>query len=144
MENNVPIGALIHQTANYIDTYIDSILSTKDVYLTAMEGMTMQTIYHKDGPLFAKDIMKITQVSKATTSQTLNSLVKKGLIIMQTKENDKRSKIIYLTDKGKVTIIKFDLIFSEITKAIEKDFTPEEKETIIRLLEKTRHNVSIK
>lgn len=145
MENNVPVGALIHQTANYIDTFIDSYLNnSKDVFLTAMEGMTMRTIYHKDGPLFAKDIMKSTHVSKATTSQTLNSLVRKGLIIMQTKENDKRSKIIYLTDKGKETIIKFDEAFAKITEATEKDFTVEEREILVRLLEKIRNNVTIK
>lgn len=143
-EHNIPLGANIHQTANCIDCFISYYLShNSNTELTAMEGMTLKSIYKAAQPVFAKDIMRVTRLSKATTSQTLSSLVRKGLVKMTEKEDDKRSKIITLTDKGRETILEFDESFAEITAICEKGFSEEERQQLLYLLGKIRNNVSI-
>lgn len=144
MHDDKSVGAEIHQTANFIDNFISFYLHQKpDYYLTAIEGMTLTCILEKNGPLFAKDIMKVTKVSKATVSQTLSSLVEKKMIIMQEKEDDKRSKIIYITEKGRKTINQFQDIFADIARIIEKDITKEEKEQLSRIFEKIKNNIRL-
>ena len=143
MENK-PIGAEIHLTASCIDNFISTYLSRNtSLNLTAMEGMTLKFIARSNGaPLVAKQIMDFTNLSKATTSQTLNSLVDKGLIVMKEKEGDKRSKNIYLTEEGKKKISGFIDSFKEINQLLETNFSQDEKETLLILLKRLRGNIA--
>ncbi len=144
MEERKPLGAQIHMTATCIDNFISYFLSKNNpCNITAMEGMTLKFIYRAGHPVCAKDIMQFTNLSKATTSQTLTSMVKKGLIAMQEKESDKRAKTIELTSKGHATIDEFCSCFEDITRICEEGFTPEERTQLTYLLEKMRNNVSI-
>jgi|GEM_PF-1594331 DNA-binding MarR family transcriptional regulator len=144
MIENKPLGAQIHMTANCIDNFI-SVFLAKNLpsNITAMEGMTLKFIYHAKRVVYAKDIMQFTKLSKATTSQTLTSMVKKGLIEMQEKEGDKRSKSIVLTPLGEKEFHAFSESFKKINEICESSFTPEEKEQLSKLLEKFRNNVTI-
>ena len=77
MEERKPLGAQIHMTATCIDNFISYFLSKNNpCNITAMEGMTLKFIYRAGHPVCAKDIMQFTNLSKATTSQTLTSMVK--------------------------------------------------------------------
>jgi DNA-binding MarR family transcriptional regulator len=144
MDEPKPLGAKIHMTATCIDNFISDYLSKHfNSEMTAMEGMTLKFIYKAGKPVSARDIMNFTSLSKATTSQTLSSMVKKGLIVMKEKESDKRAKTIELTSKGHATIDEFCSCFEDITRICEEGFTPEERTHLTYLLEKMRNNVSI-
>lgn len=139
----VPLGTEIHWTANCIDNFIANFLSKKvDTELTAMEGITLKIIYKKGETLTAADIMQATDLSKATTSQTLSSLERKGLLRMEKQKEDKRRKLIKLTEKGKRAVMLLEGAFQSIRKVIEADISPEEKEAFGATLEKIRNNVS--
>lgn len=141
---NRPLGSQIHWTSICIENYISTFFD-KECHscLTPMDCTSLRFIFsHQDEVLYAKDLMKYTKLSKATTSQTLNSLMKKGLIVMVSEKDDKRKKRIVLTPKGNQAINEVDELFVEITKNVEKDFTDEEKANLSKLLEKVRKNVS--
>ena len=63
--------------------------------------------------------------------------------LLKEKKEDKRLKIILLTDKGKEKLTQFHEEFIIINNVIEKDFSEEEKETLSKLLEKVNNNVSL-
>ena len=141
---DLPLGSDIHQTANCIDRYISNYLSrSPSVELTAMEGITLKVIYRHGGTTTAQEIMKETALSKATTSQTLSALESKKFLEMDPVSSDRRRKMIRLTKKGYEAMKVLDGVFVEIRKNIEKDFSPEERETLRKLLSKVRSNVSI-
>lgn len=139
-----PIGAQIHWTSicieNYISSYFDKV---SHLNLTPMDCSSLRFINcHQDEVFYAKDLMKFTNLSKATTSQTLNSLERKGLIRMEAEKDDKRKKRIILTKEGIDALNHVEEDFVQITMNIEKDMSQEEKETLSELLKKIRMNVS--
>lgn len=143
MNEEKPIGADIRHTDNLIKAYIDKVLESRlKENLTGIEGMTMGYIFrHQGQEITAKDVMERSRVSKATTSQTLNGLVKKGYIRMDPPKEDKRKKVITLTAKGERVEMEFKEIFKEITAQVKKGISLEEEATIRAVLAKIRANV---
>ncbi len=139
-----PIGAQIHFTSICIENYISSYFAkVSHLNLTPMDCSSLRYIYyHKDEVLYAKDLMKFTNLSKATTSQTLSSLEKKGLIRMECEKEDRRRKKIILTEAGMKAINEVEEDFVQITMKIEEGFSEQEKETLSESLKKIRMNVS--
>jgi DNA-binding MarR family transcriptional regulator len=143
-EKEKPIGAEIRCTDNLIKTFIDQTLETrlKDD-LTGIEGMTLGFIFrHQDEEITAKEVMSRSRTSKATTSQTLNGLVKKGYIKMKPSSSDKRKKTITLTPKGVEMENQFKEIFKEISATVKKGITPNEEKEIRLILKKIQANIS--
>lgn len=147
MENDnlkeLPVGVQIKWTNKSIITYIDNYLSaTLGLDLHGMEGMTLQYIFHHVGnELTATDVVKRFNVTKATASQMLHRLEKKDLITMTACEKDGRQKVIELTKRGKEVFLKFESSFSFINAQVIEGLSNEEKEELIRLLEKIRNNM---
>lgn len=48
------------------------------------------------------DLAKAFQVTKGTITNTLNALLKRNLIVLQPHEKDGRSKLVFLTDEGRL------------------------------------------
>ena len=143
-EKEKPLGVEIRCTGNLIKNYIDQSLQAqlKDK-LTGIEGMTLGFIFHnQEKKITAKDVMARSKASKATTSQTLNGLVKKGYIRMETIPNDKRIKAITLTLKGIEMENEFKDIFKDITLTVRKGISEEDEKTIRRILKTIQTNVS--
>jgi|GEM_PF-857791 DNA-binding MarR family transcriptional regulator len=138
-----PLGAEIRRTGNAIKNYIDNVLLTKlNEKLTGVEGMTMVFIFrHQGQDLTARDIMARFDVSKATVSQILHGIEKKGLIAMRPLKDDKRVKIIVLTEKGQKVNEEFTALFAEMNSRIEKNLTEEEKRQLRSTLLKMRENI---
>lgn len=143
MNEEKPIGVEIRHTDNLIKAYIDQTLSSQlEERLTGIEGMTLGFIFHHQGvEIVAKDVMAHSKVSKATTSQTLAGLVKKGYIRMIPSKEDKRKKVITLTDKGEKVEMEFKTIFGAISAQVKKGISPEEDKTVREVLAKIRANV---
>ncbi|MCI2068096.1 MAG: winged helix DNA-binding protein [Bacilli bacterium] len=138
-----PLGAELRETSNAVKNYIDNYLQTHlSENLTGIEGMTVGYIFHhSDQAITAKDIMGRSKVSKATMSQTLSSLERKGFIKMEPKKDDKRVKIIVLTDKGQKANEEFRSLFSQINKQIEQGLSDEEMAKMRKTMEKIRLNL---
>lgn len=82
-----------------------------------------------------KDIAKGCHIEPASLSTVLNGMEKKGLIIRDTGDS-KRSTRIFLTEKGKILCERIQSEFTEIEKAALKNLTIEEKENLIKYLAK--------
>jgi len=146
MNEEKPIGVEIRHTDNLIKAYIDQTLSNQlEEKLTGIEGMTLGYIFHhQEEEIVAKDVMARSRVSKATTSQTLAGLVKKGYLRMAPSKEDKRKKIITLTEKGEKVEMEFKTIFRAISAQVKKGIGPEEEKTVREILAKIRANVEEK
>lgn len=78
---------------------------------------------------------------KSTTTVLVRKLEKDGLISTYPDINDKRSRIIHLTEKGK----QFNQVTSDISKNLlntfYKNFSEEEKEQFVNFLSKIEKNL---
>jgi|LAHS01.1.fsa_nt_gb DNA-binding MarR family transcriptional regulator len=145
MNEEKPLGAEIRMTSNAVKNYIDLTLESqlKD-RLTGIEGLTMGYLFkHEGSPVTAKDIMERSHSSKATTSQTLHGLEVKGYIKMVPSKDDKRVKVIELTDKGEEVHREFGEIFKEISRQVKQGITPEDEALVRKILKQIQANVGM-
>lgn len=67
-------------------------------------------------------------IDKAMTARAMKKLENEGYIIRETDKNDKRSKLIYLTDKGKEVCKEVIKVIDEWNNILLDGFEEEEKE----------------
>lgn len=97
------IGYRINKVANNINTQLNKILAKYDIAVE--QRATLEIIK------FEKDVKQATVAQllgkdKTTVSRSLNVLEKKGLIVKDEIQNDKRIKVIKLTPKGEEVLEK--------------------------------------
>lgn len=146
MENNEkkPIGAELHSTSCSVDNYIKNMIKTNFSFsITIIEEMTLEFIKNNGGKATMKEIIDFSHCAKASVSQIIKSLHKKGLIEVDVKSDDKRIKDITISNKGNEVIDKFSYLFSKITLVIEKDFTEGERECFYLFMSKIRKNIGL-
>jgi MarR family transcriptional regulator, repressor for mepA len=139
-----PLGVEIRLTGNMIKNFIDqTIQANLKENITGIEGMVLGYIFHHDDhEITSKDVMERNRASKATTSQTLNNLAKKGYLAMSPSSIDHRKKIITLTPKGIEVENEFKEIFKEISIQVRKGITLEDEANVKRILKLIRSNVT--
>ncbi len=87
------------------------------------------------------ELSKKINRNKSTTTALIKKLENSGLVCVEPNQNDGRSKLIFLTEEGK----KLNKITSEISKKLletaYKNFSDEEKNTLLSLLLKLNGNI---
>lgn len=78
---------------------------------------------------------------KSTTTVLIKKLLEKGLVKTENCSEDSRKKIISLTEEGKKYNALTGGISRQLLEACYKDFTGEEKETLLKLLVKMSRNI---
>ena len=77
---------------------------------------------------------------KSTTTVLVRKLEAEGFLTGSPDPSDKRSRIIFLTPKGKQFNKTAKALSEELLSTFDKDFTDEEKSTFLRLLLKIQNN----
>ncbi len=86
------------------------------------------------------ELSALLKLDKATTARSLAKLEDKGYIIRKTDPSDNRIRRVYLTDKAKKFAPTFFAIFNAWSENLVHDFSREEKEQLLYLLERMGHN----
>jgi Transcriptional regulators len=139
-----PLGVEIRLTGNMIKNFIDQTIQARlKEKITGIEGMVLGYIFrHNDHEITSKEVMENNRGAKATTSQTLHNLEKKGFLIMSPSPSDRRKKVIVLTPKGIEVENEFKEIFKEISVQVRKGITIEDEAVVKRILKIIRANVT--
>ena len=81
-------------------------------------------------------------VKPSTASGIVGRLEEKGLLLRQTSDKDGRCRILALTDAGRQFYEQFCAIAQQVNQQAGQGFSPEEKETLRRLLLRVADNLS--
>lgn len=96
-----------------------------------------------DEPALASDLAKYANVSRANVTNLLNALAEKGLIIQVEDKEDRRRKLLYLSEKGMQLVESLEPRRKSANRRLFSNFTPEEKELFSNFLERClRHLVT--
>jgi DNA-binding MarR family transcriptional regulator len=87
-----------------------------------------------------KEISEGINRSKSTVTQLVDRLLKADYVTKETNSEDKRYSYIVLTDKGLSIKKDFKEISQNVIKEFYKDFTDEEIEILLLLLDRVIHN----
>lgn len=83
---------------------VGAYFQAENLTLTFREVSTIQSVYRRElteeGPLSLADLAKRIHLKNAITSQTVTSLVEKGIMIRENVEDNRRKVMISLSKRG--------------------------------------------
>ena len=121
------------------DQAITNALTEMD--LTAAQGHILGFLSHHPTAPCPKDIEEAFHLSHPTVSGLLSRMEKKEFIAIRPDEQDKRCKRIYILPKGEACHQKIHQTIVDIEHRLVQDFSPEEQEQFIELLDRAIQNM---
>lgn len=97
--------------------------------------------HHKDSTITQRNLEIGLGLKNPTVTGLLNRLEEKELINRKKHPNDKRSKIITMTEKSKIIMEEAYINMKEMYSSIVEGFSESEKEELFRLLYKVLDNL---
>ncbi|MCY8374051.1 MarR family transcriptional regulator [Bacillus inaquosorum] len=121
---------------------LDSIsnIEFKDLDLTRGQYLYLVRIYENPG-IIQEKLAEMIKVDRTTAARAIKKLEMQGFIQKQPDEQNKKIKKLFPTEKGKKV---YPLLRREGEHSMEvalSGFTPEEKETIFKLVHRVRKNI---
>lgn len=112
--------------------------------LTGIQGWVLRFLYDKEKAeedVFQRDVERMFQVRRSTATELLNTMEQNGYVRRTSVEHDARLKKLSLTEKGRSLQEEVFSAIDGVEQSLTKNFTVEEKDTLIRLLEKLKENL---
>lgn len=132
------VGVIIHTIDLEITNYLKHRLGQ---YQLAPEQHLVMSLLLKQEGLTQIEIADQLRKDKSGLTRMLASLEKKGFIKRQGCPNDRRCTKVYLTEEGRALSGYIDMVTETTRELLERGFTKEEQEELVRLLMKLRGNV---
>lgn len=101
--------------------------------------MFLRVLYDNVG-LTQEDLSSILNIDKATTARALKKLEDEGYVYREKSLDDKRANIIGVTQKALDIRKEFFQVLSEWESIVTSPLTDEERDVVIKLLEKIALN----
>ncbi|MDD4510393.1 MAG: MarR family transcriptional regulator [Oscillospiraceae bacterium] len=95
--------------------------------------LVLNALYYAKDSMGQKEICDRTFQSKQTVNLIIKNLLKDGNITIEGDKEDKRNKLIYLTEKGRAYAKKTVVHITWAEDTAMSMFTPEEQEKLISL-----------
>lgn len=133
MENEIDLKILIalHRVVNAVDSKTAKLV--KAYGLSLGQFAVLEALYHK-GEMTVGQVQKKILSSTGTMPVIIKNLEKRQFISRKEDENDKRKRLLYITDKGRDIISKVFPKNKEIIIEYFKNMEIDEKKEFLRLM----------
>lgn len=134
-------GTLISQVKQLQDRAFNIILKEEGIYeFNGQQGRILFALW-KNEKLSLIELSRKTSLAKTTLSAMVERMKNEGLLIVEGSKEDKRSLVIYLSDKTLSLEGKINRATKKISDIFYKDFSEEEANELDRLLGKVKENL---
>ena len=134
-------GTLISQVKQLQDRAFNKILKEEGIYeFNGQQGRILFALW-KNEKLSLIELSRKTSLAKTTLSAMVERMKNEGLLIVEGSKEDKRSLVIYLSDKTLSLEGKINRATKKISDIFYKDFSEEEANELDRLLGKVKENL---
>ena len=134
------IGPLLWYCDHQMHRLMTRMLRQYDV--SPMQCRTLTYLQEAEGEVNQRMLEEHLMVKPSTASGIVGRLEEKGLLRRQTSRSDGRCRILALTDSGRQFYTQFCAIARQVNRQAEQNFSPEERETLRRLLLRLADNLS--
>ncbi|MCI6475371.1 MAG: MarR family transcriptional regulator [Mucispirillum sp.] len=133
MEQEIDLKILIalHRVVNAVDS--KTVKLVKSYGLSLGQFAVLEALYHK-GEMTVGQVQKKILSSTGTMPVIIKNLEKRQFISHKEDENDKRKRLLYITDKGRDIISKVFPKNKEIIIEYFKNMEIDEKKEFLRLM----------
>ena len=137
---NKQVGVFLNLVHCKFKQFMNSIFAEHGSNLTAEQFLVMDTLWD-EGIMSQQEIADIILKDKNSVTKLIDALEKKGLVIRIAGEEDRRQKMIHLTEKAVEVKEAITKIAIESTDHIIKDIPKEELISFIKVLHKMADNI---
>ena len=99
------------------------------------QGKILKILYKK-GDISQKEMQDMLHVKSGTISESINKLEKKGLLIRQSDEVDRRKKVLHLTEAGKINVETHSALYQKEIIQFFEVLNDDEKNELEKILKK--------
>lgn len=133
------LGPTLGWAAQMSKAAMDARVSRYDV--TPAQTHVLLYLQRYGGQVPQHQLADYLRVKPSTVGGVLDRMEEKGLVRRSINGDDARRRLITLTEKGAEQQALFQRSFLDTEKAMLRGFTPEERETLFRLLERVIQNL---
>ena len=133
-------GALFGYCDHQVHKLMGKLLKRYDV--SPMQCRTLTFLHEAECEVNQRMLEKHLMVKPSTASGIVGRLEEKGLLRRQTSDRDGRCRILALTDSGRQFYEQFRTIAQQVNQQAERGLSPQETETLLRLLLRVADNLS--
>ena len=133
-------GQLVKQTERITLNRLQRRLTASGYDVTADQYLVLLQLWHQDGQT-QKDLARKTGKDKTSITRLINGLESKSLVVRVPNQIDARSKMIFLTAKGKTNKNSIVRLAQDMFKEALKDISIEELEICKGVLKKVIQNL---
>lgn len=108
--------------------------------MTPGQPRLLDYLYEHDGCI-QKDLSENCDLKPATVTNILSGMEKGGLIFRLNDSSDRRILRVFLTEKGTQVQQKIDKAYGTLEKECFEDFSDQEKEAMMILLDRVYYNL---
>jgi len=134
-ENNINLKLVLVLGKNIKKLKLKLIELAKEYGITTAQFSVLEALYHK-GPLTVNEIIEKTFSSSGNISLVVNNLCKEGFTAKNENHEDKRSKMISLTEKGEKLMVNLFPVHMMQLGEMMNHMSLNEKQGIIENLKK--------
>ena len=131
---------LILELRDQLRQYMQNKFRENNIDLTYEMHQIMACLWKRDG-INQQELADLTLKDKASMTYLIDNLTKRKLVKRTEHPEDRRSKLIYLTSKGKQLGEKVESWVVELFTIASRDFGMNEIQESIKVVEKLRDNV---
>jgi len=131
---------LLFELRDQLRQFMQNKFRENAIDLTYEMHQIMACLWRKDG-IKQQELADLTLKDKASMTFLIDNLSKRGLVKRLEDATDRRSKLIYLTAKGKQLGKKVEPWVAELFAIAGKNFKINEIRECIKVIEKMRNNI---
>lgn len=131
----------IDTTIKRIRFFMQKGLTDAGIDLTVDQWVVIDHIFPKE-TISQNELAEATAKDAPTITRILDILVKKGLVVRQMADDDRRKFYIYLTEEGKKLHEQAFKVIAEFRKKSWDGLTDEDYDQLVRIMDKIYKNVS--
>lgn len=110
-----------------------------EFHLTPQQAVALTNLYKRDG-INQLELGEIIQKDRTTVSGIVNNLAISEYIVKRVNPNDKRSSLLYVTNKALAIKDEINAHILQVNENLLKDLTEQEQKLIIEILNKIWHS----
>lgn len=128
------------KTIKLIDNSIEDILTENNIDLTLIQFIVLKNLHLNEG-ISQKDLAFFTNRNKSSLARMIATLERKNYIHKEVCDQDKRKSKLKISEKGQAVLIDSAPFFDSFVRKIETDINEEEKQILIKVLNKIQNNI---
>lgn len=137
-ESKKILNELLVDVFNHILTIEEDVLRKEGVTLSMTEVHVLEAIRNTKNPTMT-NVSKKLRVTIGTLTTSINTLVKKGYVFRERREDDRRVVLLSLTDEALKVMEIHDKFHDEMIAAVFKDLSLEEDKVLIKSLRNVKN-----